>query len=232
MMVHSDVSTNQIRVGVDPCFSLTISTNIFARARVVHPSGLGEHCSLTESLRSLDPSVEVVLERGVMLPIRSQIPAQHGRLVIAAAAAFAVCVSLTATSGATVAVSPSGANLQNPTQTVWDGVYTEAQATRGRELYLKQCGSCHGENLQGGDESPGLVGGGFLSQWIDLSAGDLLERIRTTMPQDRPGQLSREAYTEILAHLFRANGFPPGQTELPRETAALKQILIATKPEK
>lgn len=167
-----------------------------------------------------------------MLPTGSHIPTQHGRLVIAAATAFAACVSLTATSGAAIAVSRSGANAQNPARTVWDGVYTEAQATRGRELYLKECASCHSENLQGGDESPGLVGGGFLSQWIDLSVGDLLERTRTTMPQDRPGQLSREAYTEILAHLFKANSFPSGQTELPRDTMALKQILIVAKPAK
>ena len=177
-----------------------------------------------------------------MLPAKSETPKPHGRRaaagrrwnnwVLAAATAFTACVSVTATSGAAVAPPFSGAEAQNPTRTVWDGVYTDAQAARGRELYLKECASCHAENLQGGDEAPGLIGGGFLSQWIDLSAGDLFERTRTTMPQDRPGQLSRDAYTEILAHLFKANSFPAGQTELPRDTTVLKQILIVAKPQR
>jgi len=152
--------------------------------------------------------------------------------VILAAIAFAACLSLTATSAAAIAESVNAAAVQDGARSVWDGVYTQAQAERGRALYLKECASCHAENLQGGDEAPGLVGGGFLAQWIDLSAGDLLERTRMTMPQDRPGQLSREAYTEILAHLFRANSFPAGDVELPRESAVLKQILIVDKPQK
>lgn len=147
---------------------------------------------------------------------------QWSRRVAATAVAFVACVS----------VSLSGAAGQDRTRSVWDGVFTAAQADRGRTLYLKECASCHAENLQGGDEAPGLVGGGFLAQWIDLSAGDLLERTRMTMPQDRPGLLSREAYIEILAHVFRANSFPAGDVELPRETAVLKQILIVDKPQK
>lgn len=144
-----------------------------------------------------------------------------------AAVAFGACGFLT-TSQAAVAV---GTAVQGGTRSVWDAVYTDAQAERGKELYLKECGSCHADNLQGGDEAPGLAGGGFLSQWIDLSAGDLFERTRMTMPQDRPGQLSRDTYGDILAFMFKANGFPSGDVELPRDVQVLKQILIAVKPE-
>jgi quinoprotein glucose dehydrogenase len=118
---------------------------------------------------------------------------------------------------------------QQPAKTVWEGVYTEADATKGKEEYLKNCASCHGDNMQGGDEAPGLAGDGFLSQWVDLSVGDLYERIRITMPQDRPGQLSREEYTTIVAHLLKANRYPAGATELPRDTAALRGIGITDK---
>ena len=116
--------------------------------------------------------------------------------------------------------------------TVWDGSYTEAQAARGREAYLKECGSCHADNLQGGDEAPGLAGSGFMSQWVDLTAGDLHERTRMTMPQDRPGRLSRATYADIIAYIFKMNGFPAGETELPTESGALKAIMITTKPDK
>ena len=130
-----------------------------------------------------------------------------------------------------VGVGPSSAGGQQA-KTVWNGAYTAEQAARGRAAYLKECGSCHSENLQGGDEAPGLVGSAFLAQWVDLSAGDLFERTRISMPQDRPGQLSRATYADILAHIFKVNGFPEGSTELPTETVALKAIMIVTKPEK
>jgi mono/diheme cytochrome c family protein len=126
------------------------------------------------------------------------------------------------------------ATSQAPTggKTVWDGSYTEAQATRGREAYLKECAPCHADNLQGGDEAPGLAGSGFLAQWTDLSAGDLVERTRMTMPQDRPGQLSRATYVDIITYLFKVNGFPAGSEELPTESGALKGVMIAAQPAK
>jgi cytochrome c len=150
--------------------------------------------------------------------------------IVAAAILFAACASYVGTSHAAVVVS-GNPGLEQTTRSIWDGVYTEAQAERGKGLYLKECASCHAENLQGGDESPGLAGAGFLSQWIDLSVGDLFERIRISMPQDRPGQLGREAIADILAYLFKANSFPAGNTELVRDTAVLKQILIEPKPQ-
>jgi len=130
-----------------------------------------------------------------------------------------------------VSAGPLSAGQQQR-KTVWDGAYTAEQAARGRQAYLKECGSCHSENLQGGDEAPGLVGSAFLAQWVDLSAGDLFERTRISMPQDRPSQLSRATYADVLAHIFKVNGFPEGSTELPTETVALKAIMIVTKPEK
>lgn len=117
-------------------------------------------------------------------------------------------------------------------RTTSGGVYTPEQAARGRESYLKECASCHSENLQGGDEAPGLVGAGFLSQWVRLSTEDLLERTRMTMPQDRPGKLSRAVYVDILAHVFKVNGFPTGGAELPSDAQSLKDITITDPPEK
>src|SRR5258705_1365693 len=58
-------------------------------------------------------------------------------------------------------------------RTVWDGVYSDAQAKRGRELYSAKCLSCHGADLSGGEMAPPLVGVGFQSNWNGLSAGDL-----------------------------------------------------------
>jgi S-disulfanyl-L-cysteine oxidoreductase SoxD len=107
---------------------------------------------------------------------------------------------------------------------VWQGVYTEEQAKRGQPLYGKYCASCHGEQLTGGEDSPPLTGGAFLANWNGLTLGDLFERIRVSMPQDRPGRLTRQQNADILAYVLGANQFPAGQAELPTETERLKQI--------
>ena len=118
-----------------------------------------------------------------------------------------------------------------PPGSVWDGAYTDAQAMRGETAYLQECANCHGTGLEGGDMSPALVGGTFTSNWNDLTAGDLFERIRLTMPLDRPGKLTRQQNADVIAFVMRANAWPSGKTELPAEVAALKQIRIqASKP--
>lgn len=119
-----------------------------------------------------------------------------------------------------------------PAQSTWDGVYTDDQAKRGESGYRDNCASCHGATLAGGESAPPLTGGDFLANWNGLTVGDLYERIRTTMPIDKPGKLSRQTNADILAFIFAANKFPAGQTELSTKTEFLKQIRIdATKPE-
>jgi mono/diheme cytochrome c family protein len=115
------------------------------------------------------------------------------------------------------------------TRTVWDGVYTEEQSKRGAAAYAKECGSCHGAQLTGGESAPPLAGDGFMSNWTGQTAGDLFERIRQSMPLDDPGRLSRQQDADIVAFLFKANGFPAGKTELDKQTEALKLIKITSK---
>jgi mono/diheme cytochrome c family protein len=118
------------------------------------------------------------------------------------------------------------AAAQDATRSVWDGVYTDAQADRGRPLYNQHCASCHADTLMGGEMSPPLVGGEFLSNWNGLTLGDLFERIRTTMPQNNPGKLSREVNADITAYILSVNKFPAGKTEMPHSAEFLKDIRI------
>jgi mono/diheme cytochrome c family protein len=111
-------------------------------------------------------------------------------------------------------------------RTVWDGVYTAGQAKRGATLYADNCASCHGLALTGGESAPPLTGGEFLSNWNGLTLGDLFERIRMSMPADRPGTLTRAQTAGILAHLLNVGEFPPGTAELSTQTEILKQIRI------
>jgi len=118
------------------------------------------------------------------------------------------------------------AGAQEATRSVWDGVYTEEQAARGKPLYNQHCASCHADTLMGGEMSPPLVGGDFLSNWNGLTMGELFERIRTTMPQNKAGKLSREVNADITAYILSVNKFPAGKAELPRTVEFLKEIRI------
>ncbi|HEV3202260.1 MAG TPA: c-type cytochrome [Bryobacteraceae bacterium] len=116
-------------------------------------------------------------------------------------------------------------------KSVWDGVYTEDQAKRGEAISKEECVRCHGQGLSGGEEAPPLAGAGFVSNWNGLTMGDLFERIRISMPTDAPGRLTRQENADILAYILTLNKFPPGKTELDRQSDALKQIkFVAAKP--
>jgi aldose sugar dehydrogenase len=118
------------------------------------------------------------------------------------------------------------AAIAQAANSVSDGVYTPPQAERGRAVYADRCASCHGAKLDGGDEAPSLKGQPFVGKWHDHSVDELFERIRTTMPADRPGTLTRQENADILACIFAANDFPAGGGELSSQTDALKQIKI------
>jgi mono/diheme cytochrome c family protein len=114
--------------------------------------------------------------------------------------------------------------------TVADGVYTDAQATRGESEYATNCAPCHGQTLQGNGEAPALTGADFTADWIGLTLGDLYDRIRTTMPQDTPGKLSRDQYADILSFVLKANGYPAGQKDLDKRSEYLKAIGFVAPP--
>ena len=112
------------------------------------------------------------------------------------------------------------------TRSVWDGVYTTEQTKRGQELYAKQCASCHGDDLSGGESAPPLAGVAFLANWTGLTVGDLFERTRVSMPQNDPGKLSRQQNADIIAYMLSMNRFPAGKVDLDKDTDVLKQIRL------
>lgn len=124
---------------------------------------------------------------------------------------------------ALVVIGAGALRAQSP-RTVWDGVYTEAQAARGATLYDLECASCHGPGGAGGGMAPALVGAAFSANYDGLTLDDLFERNRTTMPVGREGQLSRQQNADITAFMLQCNQLPAGRDELPAQAMALKQI--------
>jgi mono/diheme cytochrome c family protein len=142
-----------------------------------------------------------------------------------------VCAGFTgALLAATLILSIGAAAHQAPpapaAQSVWGGVFNQAQVERGRTAYNAECARCHGETLGGGENSPALVDDVFFTFWGGKTVGDLVEYTRTTMPSDGPGRITRKRCIDIAAYLLGANGFPAGDHELPAELDALKQITI------
>ena len=116
-------------------------------------------------------------------------------------------------------------------RTVWDGIYNDAQSTRGAKIYKDSCARCHGETLQGDGTAGALSGPGFLSDFDGVTLADIVDRTRKTMPDDDPGTMSRQQIVDALTYVLSANKFPKGDRELPTQADVLSQItFVAVRP--
>ena len=114
------------------------------------------------------------------------------------------------------------------TKTIWDGVFTDQQATRGEQTYKKSCATCHKDDHLGDSGTPALVGPEFLGRFNGSTVDDILQTVRGSMPQDAPDSLGTAAYVDLIGHLLKANGSPAGASELSMDRAALKQIRVTS----
>jgi len=107
----------------------------------------------------------------------------------------------------------AGASAAPARTSIWDGVYTEAQAERGHTLYMQSCSRCHGADLSGTFEIPPLVGR-FMPYWSGSGLDALFDYVSTAMPLDHPGALGPAANADIVAFILKSNAIPPGSKEL------------------
>src|SRR5436309_3521888 len=73
---------------------------------------------------------------------------------------------------ASATASLATAQTSAPRRTVWDGVYTEAQAARGIMSFGQSCSGCHALAAEG--KAP-LAGEPFWKSFAQKTGGDLLE---------------------------------------------------------
>jgi cytochrome c len=117
---------------------------------------------------------------------------------------------------------------------VWDGVYLDEQAARGKDEYEYNCGNCHIHDLTGDSikDVPPLAGTDFLAKWSGKSLRDLLDYITMNMPQDSRGSLDAKTYVDITAYVLKVNTFPAGPRALADAPGLATTVIEREKNEK
>lgn len=119
---------------------------------------------------------------------------------------------------------------------IWDGVFTAAQAKRGEAAYTGPCSRCHGAKLDGAADDPDMLpappvaGPKFLRAWDSRSLAELLDYMRATMPANNPGYLSDQEYADVIAYMLSVSTTPAGDVALQADREVLARILVERAP--
>jgi hypothetical protein len=98
------------------------------------------------------------------------------------------------------------------------GVFTDAQAKRGQQVYAGTCQSCHTPSSH--------QGAMFTQNWDRHPLSDLYLYVSQKMPQDNPGSLDPNDAADVVAFLLKIYAMPAGTAEITPDTIAMKKILI------
>ena len=154
------------------------------------------------------------------------------RRVVRGTAGTALVTALTVASIAGLVFASRLLAAQGATsgRTVWDGVFTEAQASRGEAAYLRACAACHKEDLLGGGTAPALAGEAFFRRWNESTLDDVVQTMRSSMPQEAPNSLDGQVYVDVTTYLLKASGSPTGSEELTSDRDRLKRVRVTLAP--
>jgi quinoprotein glucose dehydrogenase len=115
-----------------------------------------------------------------------------------------------------------------PPLSIWEGMYSAAQAQRGRAVYEMHCSRCHGNDLNSVSSSE-LQGDEFMRHWEGRTVERLFRKIRDTMPPQGGDTIADGDKMDVVAYVLQQNGFPDGATELASDAAVLPDIQIAAR---
>lgn len=115
---------------------------------------------------------------------------------------------------------PRPVRAEVPARSVAGGVFSEAQAARGEDLYQQNCSACH--------DAGNYSGQALQAKWGSYNLGDIYGDISLTMPPANPGGLGADEYASIIAYLLRESGYQPGDEDvlLPGDSFQLQRYVI------
>jgi mono/diheme cytochrome c family protein len=158
--------------------------------------------------------------------VQTSKPRRHGRA--RASVGLLILLGLPLANGrfcGAAQLTPDSSPSSGSDKSVLDGVFSEGQRRKGMQVYLKQCSSCHGERLRGGESAPALTGTTFREHWVAHTLDDLMQKINLMPPKD-PGHLTAEEASSVIALILAVNGFPSGNDDLPPTSNSLGRIRI------
>src|SRR4051812_48082161 len=113
---------------------------------------------------------------------------------------------------------------------MFDGVFTAAQAARGKARFEQDCATCHRENLTGAS-APALKGAAFLKKWEFQGLNTLVSKVFDTMPQGYATNVQEDIKVDIVSYILQQNDFPAGAVELTGDLDVLQEIQILSTPD-
>jgi mono/diheme cytochrome c family protein len=124
--------------------------------------------------------------------------------------------------GAAMAIGvPRSAVAQTPKSTT-QGVYTVAQATKGKNVFNGACLGCH--------TTASHMGAAFELRWFGRPLAELYGYLSNLMPKSAPGTLTEDEYVWVTAYILKLNGMPAGKVELNPAPEWLKAVRIDAVP--
>ncbi len=115
------------------------------------------------------------------------------------------------------ALAPAPGGTPSPTPTPSASGAAPGAADRGAQLYLANCASCHGQQGQGSQRGPSLIGVGPASVDFQLSTG----RMPAVRTEPQPPRRSRPVFSpeEIAALVDHVTSFGGGGPQIPHPAA-------------
>ena len=104
--------------------------------------------------------------------------------------------------------------------------FTGAQVESGRQIYVAQCASCHGNELQGG-AGPALSGVTFRRGWFEglRALDEMFDTIYQRMPPSTVDTVSEADALDLIAYVLERNGLDSGAMALNRQALNVRLAL-------
>lgn len=99
------------------------------------------------------------------------------------------------------------------------GLYSAAQANRGRDQFRSMCAECH--------TVPEFSDNAFKLKWSRRTLGDLFTFIHQNMPDSAPGILTPQQAVDLTAYILQLNEVPAGSAQLPADEGRLGAISLS-----